>query len=94
MCKYLNFTWDTRNENEIFSTLDELISFSYLCKHLNILYFCLGAAALSGSVTRTISTSVIVFELTGQISHVLPAVVRKLLHFLLTSVLLNKLIYS
>ena len=34
-----------------------------------------GAAALSGSVTRTISTSVIVFELTGQISHVLPAVV-------------------
>ena len=35
----------------------------------------LGAAAFSGSVTRTISTSVIVFELTGQISHVLPAVV-------------------
>ena len=34
-----------------------------------------GAASLSGSVTRTISTSVIVFELTGQISHVLPAVV-------------------
>ena len=37
--------------------------------------FCAGAASLSGSVTRTISTSVIVFELTGQISHVLPAVV-------------------
>ena len=36
---------------------------------------CAGAASLSGSVTRTISTSVIVFELTGQISHVLPAVV-------------------
>ncbi|KAL5015355.1 hypothetical protein ScPMuIL_009625 [Solemya velum] len=38
-------------------------------------YAVVGAAALSGSVTRTISTSVIVFELTGQISHVLPAVV-------------------
>lgn len=34
-----------------------------------------GAASLSGSVTRTISTAVIVFEVTGQISHVLPAVV-------------------
>ncbi|CAI9731399.1 chloride channel 2-like isoform X7 [Octopus vulgaris] len=50
-------------------------------------YAVVGAAALSGSVTRTISTSVIVFELTGQISHVLPAVVAVLIanavaHFL------------
>ena len=43
-----------------------------------VLFFLTGAASLSGSVTRTISTSVIVFELTGQISHVLPAVVRSL----------------
>lgn len=34
-----------------------------------------GAAAMAGSVTHTISTSVIVFELTGQMQHVLPAVV-------------------
>ena len=42
-----------------------------------ILTSCLlvGAAALSGSVTHTISTSVIVFELTGQMGHVLPAIV-------------------
>ena len=34
-----------------------------------------GAAALAGSVTHTISTSVIVFELTGQITHILPVMV-------------------
>ncbi|XP_052224832.1 chloride channel protein 2-like [Dreissena polymorpha] len=42
-------------------------------------YALVGAASLSGSVTRTISTAVIVFELTGQISHVLPAVIAVLL---------------
>ncbi|XP_041377923.1 chloride channel protein 2-like [Gigantopelta aegis] len=42
-------------------------------------YAVVGAASLSGSVTRTISTSVIVFELTGQISHVLPAVLSVLI---------------
>ncbi|KAL4221849.1 Chloride channel protein 2 [Mactra antiquata] len=42
-------------------------------------YAVVGAASLSGSVTRTISTSVIVFELTGQISHVLPAVIAVLI---------------
>ncbi|XP_052225774.1 chloride channel protein-like isoform X1 [Dreissena polymorpha] len=42
-------------------------------------YAVVGAAALSGSVTRTISTAVIVFEVTGQISHVLPAVIAVLL---------------
>ncbi|XP_052820809.1 chloride channel protein 2-like isoform X3 [Mya arenaria] len=41
-------------------------------------YAVVGAASLSGSVTRTISTAVIVFELTGQISHVLPAVIAVL----------------
>ncbi|CAC5376913.1 CLCN2 [Mytilus coruscus] len=42
-------------------------------------YAITGAASLAGSVTRTISTSVIVFELTGQISHVLPVVVSVLI---------------
>ncbi|XP_067658627.1 chloride channel protein 2-like [Haliotis asinina] len=42
-------------------------------------YAVVGAASLSGSVTRTISTAVIVFELTGQISHVLPAVLSVLI---------------
>lgn len=34
-----------------------------------------GAAAMSAAVTHTISTSVIVFELTGQITHILPVMV-------------------
>ena len=48
---------------------------NYATVFLKLVWSILGAAALSGSVTRTISTAVIVFELTGQISHVLPAVV-------------------
>ncbi|ELU02185.1 hypothetical protein CAPTEDRAFT_218810 [Capitella teleta] len=42
-------------------------------------YAIVGAAALSGSVTHTISTSVIVFELTGQMGHVLPCVIAVLI---------------
>ena len=39
-------------------------------------YAVVGAAALAGATTHTISTSVIVFELTGQITHILPVMVR------------------
>ncbi|XP_041479346.1 chloride channel protein 2-like isoform X6 [Lytechinus variegatus] len=42
-------------------------------------YAVVGAAALSGSVTHTISTSVIVFELTGQITHILPVMIAVLI---------------
>ncbi len=38
---------------------------------------------MSGSVTHTISTSVIVFELTGHLSHVLPCVVSSFIAFTL-----------
>ena len=38
-------------------------------------YAVVGAASLAGAVTHTISTSVIVFELTGQITHILPIMV-------------------
>ena len=44
----------------------------------NTNFFCdgeTGAAAMSAAVTHTISTSVIVFELTGQITHILPVMV-------------------
>jgi len=41
-------------------------------------YAVVGAAAFAGGVTHTISTSVIVFELTGQISHVLPVLLAVL----------------
>ncbi|XP_061823849.1 chloride channel protein 1-like [Nerophis lumbriciformis] len=42
-------------------------------------YAVIGAAALSGAVTHTVSTAVICFELTGQISHVLPMMVAVIL---------------
>lgn len=38
-------------------------------------YAVVGAAALAGAVTQTISTSVIVFELTGQLHHILPVMI-------------------
>ncbi|MGH0144691.1 UNVERIFIED_CONTAM: hypothetical protein FKN15_036175 [Acipenser sinensis] len=38
-------------------------------------YAVVGAAALAGAVTHTVSTAVIVFELTGQISHILPVMI-------------------
>lgn len=38
-------------------------------------YALVGSAAFAGAVTQTYSTIVIVFELTGQIGHVLPCVV-------------------
>ncbi|KAL2084103.1 hypothetical protein ACEWY4_019621 [Coilia grayii] len=41
--------------------------------------FILGAAALTGAVTHTVSTAVICFELTGQISHILPMMVAVIL---------------
>ena len=42
-------------------------------------YAVVGAAALAGAVTHTISTSVIIFELTGQITHILPVIVAVLI---------------
>ncbi|KAL7849411.1 hypothetical protein SRHO_G00210340 [Serrasalmus rhombeus] len=42
-------------------------------------YAVVGAAALSGAVTHTVSTAVIVFELTGQISHILPIMIAVIL---------------
>lgn len=38
-----------------------------------------GAAAMTGAVTHTVSTAVICFELTGQISHILPMMVAVIL---------------
>ncbi|CAG2120255.1 unnamed protein product, partial [Medioppia subpectinata] len=38
-------------------------------------YAVVGAAAFSGAVTHTISTSVIVFELTGQMTHIIPVII-------------------
>ncbi|KAM4636130.1 chloride channel protein 1 isoform 2-T2 [Discoglossus pictus] len=42
-------------------------------------YAVIGAAALTGAVTHTVSTAVICFELTGQISHILPMLISVIL---------------
>eukprot|EP00795_Rhopilema_esculentum_P006672 gene6672-12228_t len=42
-------------------------------------YAVVGAAAMAAAVTHTISTSVIVFELTGQITHILPVMIAVLI---------------
>ena len=46
-----------------------------------------GAAAMAGGVTHTISTSVIVFELTGQITHILPVMIAVLISNAIASLL-------
>lgn len=49
------------------------------------LFFCLGgyavvgAAAFSGAVTHTVSVGVIVFEMTGQITHIVPVMIAVLI---------------
>lgn len=44
-------------------------------------YAVVGAAAMSAGVTRTISTAVIVFEVTGQLEFLFPVLVRELFSF-------------
>lgn len=38
-------------------------------------YAVVGAAAFAGAVTHSISVSVIAFEMTGQITHIVPVMV-------------------
>lgn len=42
-------------------------------------YAMVGAAAFSGAVTHTLSTSVILFEMTSQITHVIPVLISVLI---------------
>ncbi|XP_051166763.1 chloride channel protein 2 isoform X2 [Leptopilina boulardi] len=42
-------------------------------------YATVGAAAFSGAVTHTISVSVIIFEMTGQITHIVPVMIAVLI---------------
>ncbi|XP_074040499.1 chloride channel protein 2 isoform X2 [Leptinotarsa decemlineata] len=50
-------------------------------------YATVGAAAFSGSVTHTISVSVIVFEMTGQITHIIPIMISVLISNAIASLL-------
>ncbi|XP_064408922.1 chloride channel protein ClC-Kb-like [Latimeria chalumnae] len=47
-------------------------------------YALAGAAAFSGAVTHTISTALLVFELTGQMSHILPVLIAVLIANVIT----------
>lgn len=42
-------------------------------------YATVGAAAFSAAVTHTISVSVIIFEMTGQITHIVPNMIAVLI---------------
>ena len=42
-------------------------------------YAVVGAAAFAGAVTHTVSVSVIVFELTGQMTHIIPVIISVLI---------------
>ncbi|XP_018904088.2 chloride channel protein 2 isoform X2 [Bemisia tabaci] len=62
------------------------IWFPYGVRHGNFIapiipggYATVGAAAFSGAVTHTISVSVIVFEMTGQITHIVPVMIAVLI---------------
>lgn len=46
-----------------------------LDRYLPLLFFSSGSAAMVGSVTHTVSTAVIMFEMTGQLLHLLPVLV-------------------
>lgn len=50
-------------------------------------YATVGAAAFSGAVTHTISVSVIVFEMTGQITHIIPIMIAVLIANAIASLL-------
>ncbi|XP_075233204.1 chloride channel protein 2 isoform X2 [Lycorma delicatula] len=50
-------------------------------------YAAVGAAAFSGAVTHTISVSVIVFEMTGQITHIIPIMMAVLISNAIASLL-------
>nr|XP_022908827.1 chloride channel protein 2 [Onthophagus taurus] len=54
-------------------------------------YATVGAAAFSGAVTHTISTSVIVFEMTGQITHIIPMMIAVLTSNAIASLLFPSL---
>ncbi|XP_069774261.1 LOW QUALITY PROTEIN: chloride channel protein-like [Narcine bancroftii] len=58
---------------------DGLVSNGNLYHILPGEYAVIGAAAMTGAVTHAVSTAVICFELTGQISHILPMMVAVIL---------------
>lgn len=50
-------------------------------------YAVVGAAAFSGAVTHTVSVGVIIFEMTGQITHIVPVMIAVLISNAIASLL-------
>ena len=50
-------------------------------------YATIGAAAFAGAVTHTLSISVIIFEMTGQITHIIPMLIAVLISNAIASLL-------
>lgn len=57
---------------------DTVTKYNFQCKILGG-YAVVGAAAFSGAVTHTVSVGVIVFEMTGQITHIVPVMIAVLI---------------
>ena len=69
---------------EINWPLEELHTYKYfhfVSRHHIVAggYATVGAASFTGAVTHTISISVIVFEMTGQITHIIPILIAVLI---------------
>lgn len=60
------------------SKIKEKITFMNIVDYIGG-YATVGAAAFSGAVTHTISVSVIIFEMTGQITHIVPIMIAVLI---------------
>ena len=59
-----------------------IIKYSHFVSRHHIVaggYATVGAASFTGAVTHTISISVIVFEMTGQITHIIPILIAVLI---------------
>ena len=57
-------------------------------------YATVGAASFTGAVTHTISISVIVFEMTGQITHIIPILISVLISNAIGNVHFNNFVHS
>lgn len=49
------------------------------------IYAIIGAAAVAGGVTRTVSVAMIVFELNGQTSHMIPVLIGVLTSYIVAN---------
>mmetsp|Transcript_28013 Transcript_28013/g.5116 ORF Transcript_28013/g.5116 Transcript_28013/m.5116 type:complete len:97 (+) Transcript_28013:333-623(+) len=66
--------------------MGELLSIMFANDNIRV-YSVIGAASLTSSVTHSLSVAVIVFELTGQINHLIPMLVTIMFSYTIGSFL-------